>query len=195
MISASTLLLCRSAVSLSSLFFVAVTKPESLRQSISRLMVVFLLLQPMLIQAEILVHATETSARIGVEKIGKLVAKGSMANAKTPLKVTPSMGIDQWIMESNATADTSVNAAIKTSFISEKPTAPGDLKSFSSPLKNFPSMAMTMFQAGTSLEMGTTGPAGNGPTATTSVTLFENGTTAYTPTTSVTYTQIGRAHV
>ncbi len=155
--SASTLLLCRRAVSLTFSFFVAVTKPESLRQSINRLIVTLLLIQPMLINATPFVHGAEATAQRGVAKFRSWLPKTietKAAEAAKPM-AEKAIGIDEWMTQSTGEPKIAANRSTNFRANSEAPMPPPDLKNFTTPFKIFP--AMTMFQSGTSLEMVATG--------------------------------------
>lgn len=110
MISASSLLLCRSAVSFSFSFFVAVTKPESLRQSISRLLIALLLAHPMLLNAAPFVRSSEASAQRGMAKLRSLLPKTAEMKATVAAKpvTEKAIGIDEWMAESNMLASAEV---------------------------------------------------------------------------------------
>ncbi len=161
---------------------------ESVRATMSRVLILLMLAQPMLAHAAPFVHGAETTAQRGVAKPRSLMPKTAEVKAAEAPKpvMEKAIGIDEWMAQSNQSPTVIGNPTINNSSMPESPIPVGDPKNFTSPFKIFPAIAM--FQTGTSLEMGTTGPAGSGPsTSSQAVTLFENAVTAYSPTTSVTY--------
>lgn len=178
-LSLHTLLVCT---------FKSCTKAEPYKVTLCRVLALVLFAAPLLVHAEPLVRSAEATTQRGVAKLNSLLPKTVTTNVAAAAKPVAgkAIGIDEWIAESKSATNNEVSRPTSNLAAPEKPNPFDGLRNLSSPFSIFPTLAM--FQAGTSLKMGATGPAGNGPsTADQAVTLFENAVTAYTPTTTVTY--------
>ncbi len=168
--------------------FKSCTKAEPYKVTLCRVLALIMFAAPVLVHAEPLVRSAERTTQKSIAKLNSLRSKTVATNAARPV-AEKAMGIDEWMAESKSETNNEVSRPTSNLATPAKPPSFESLNNWLFPFKMFP--AMTMFQAGNSLKMGASGASttATGPSTTAqSVTLYENGTIAYTPTTTVTYT-------